>query len=388
MSGLRNAAEQRLAGKAPAAPAAAPTPKPVPQGLDVEVARTRQQTRADFRSRRVDSLKAERGQVTDDAIELPEVGEAKQDSSDPARQVEKKAKSEPSSLDPDYEDQEGQPDDADDSEAIAQASDNTATEGDDSESVDESDEEDSITTQLQARVEELEDEHANLERGFRQKTHRLAESQRNLEDQMVAVETNANFYASLANQAVSAFDNIDWGILRTRPEEYQKATRDYERAIQNRDRLVRTLTQLQSENAQRRELFKQQQASVSRDMLPSEIKGWSKDRFEALQKYAVDTSGLYTDEEFEDITDWRVMKLLHIAENMANAPKDIGSLKVKGGKKQSTGKPRISAVKTERDATGRFVKAKKEMQQAPGNRTATRNFFIQKLAAERESGRR
>jgi len=131
--------------------------------------------------------------------------------------------------------------------------------------------------------------------------------------------------------------------------------------------------------------MKQQEASLSRDLLPSEIKGWNKESFERIREHAVRDTGLYTESEFDDLTDWRILKLLDIAAKVSKAPKQLSGLKVKGGNKPPVkGQATKPVVNKMRDRKGRFIEAKGELQANPGDKNVRRDFFLKKLQAERD----
>lgn len=176
--------------------------------------------------------------------------------------------------------------------------------------------------------------------------------------------------------------------MQSQPEQYQRMAMERQQAINNRDRALQHLQQLQTQNTDRRQLMKTQQASVSRDMLPSEIPNWSRDRYNELADYAVD-NGLYTADEMKDLTDWRVLKLLDTAQRVATAPKSGKALKAVGGNKPpAKSQQNRRGVPQNRNAAGQFQSTKAELfNSRGGDKGLTRQYFKDKLAAERESGR-
>ena len=361
----------QLAGNGPAPVAAPAEVKSVPKSA--EIAHTRQAERADFRARQAEKLRLER----EPAVE-PVLTEVVDDLVDPdvnARETE-----EPNLL---LETEEVESDlQVGDEEAMTPAEE--ATDGIDDDQSAELPEGTTEVTQLQARVEELEDERTNFERGFRQKTHDLSARHRTIETQMNDNEATANFFMNIANQGVNAFEGVDWNQLRTHPEEYQRQAQNYQTAVTNRDRLLATVKQVQERNAATREEVRLQEARTSVDMLAIALPKWDESTFVGLRDFAVNDTGLFTAEEFSKCNDWRIMKLLSIAQGVAKAPKSVSGLKVKGGKKLPRGQVQKIVTKS-RNAKGQFEKSRQELHNSPGDRAATRTFFENKLRAERQA---
>ena len=128
--------------------------------------------------------------------------------------------------------------------------------------------------------------------------------------------------------------------------------------------------------------MKEQEAAVSRDILKARD-GWGDDRIPAIKEFAV-KEGYYTPEGFDDLTDWRIMTLLDVAEKAQSAPKSLKDVKpIRKGKPPATAKNKAPAPN--RDAQGRFKAAQENSFANPGDRQAFRQSKLAQLQAERKA---
>lgn len=364
--GLRDAVNSSAAP----APVSTGAPAPISNNL-ASAAKNSRETRAEFRREKVAALAGEKVDLNGQVARGPEA------ETTGARQPERSPKSEVTSDEDVSEELSG--DDSEGAVNTTEVSDSDASEGD-------ADNAPPEVTEMRERLETLEKDYSELQISYRNKTHRLAETLRAVTEEMEAVETAGAFYAQLAENGVKAYENIDWASLRSNPEQYQQAQAGFKQAAQQRDQLVTAVKQLMNANKERRDSIANRQAAMSRDVLAVEIKDWGKDTYKAIQDYAINQSGLYSEKEFAEITDWRVLKLIDQSRRLNSAPADVGKLTVKGGKKPPVNsQANRLKVDVTRDASGRFVKAQQELRQNNSKQTR-RNFFMSKLAAER-SGR-
>lgn len=388
MTDLAEAAQARMDG-APVTEAPAGGPAPAPKAPTTqtpaddrgmgEVAHQNRIRRQEFRTRRVEALQQERGEEQN---ALPTEDERPSQDDDPlARQPEEQTPDAEPSVEENIDGPTAK-DDADDG-AIPEGEE--PTHDDDGMSDPETEEsEDAVGDSQLERIEELENANLSMERDYRQKTHRLAEGRRDLENRLTEMDALANFYVGLANKGVEAFETVDWNMLRQNPQEYQRQSGLYQQAVANRDKLVKTLEKVVEKSTEGREFLRQQESMIARDVLDAEIKGWSRERFSQLADFAVE-QGLFNEAEMSEMVDWRTIKLLDMAERSASAPKEIGKLKVKGNGKRAPSGPRGTPRKVQqRDANGRFTTARNDLWSNPGNKQAKRSFFMTKLRAERE----
>ena len=235
--------------------------------------------------------------------------------------------------------------------------------------------------ELIERADVAEERAKSMERDYRIKTHKIADATRALEDQTGVVKTQADFILNEANMGVSQFDNIDWNQLRTKPEEYQRMKQMFEQACTLRDRLVNQLGGIAEHHKQMREIAKSREADVSKDILRSTITDWSNEMYGKLRGYAVEELS-YTAAEFDDMTDWRRLRDIHAQYELAQAPKTVIRLQRKKGKTPVNRQRELPTGKAA-NPRGDLQKARQDLEDNPGEPRAKRNFFQQKMAAER-----
>lgn len=304
---------------------------------------------------------ANRSESTSDAV-----GEGYEEALDPARQADEEASPEPEEL--------------------------TGEEAESEDAVTETSEDDTETEVTMTEVEALREEarkaeeaRRNMERDYRIKTHKIAAAIRDVEQQGTVVKQQAQFFANLAEQSLQQFNGVNWDALKSDPAKYQQTKAAFEAAIGQRDMLKRALGQIGEQHTQLLEQAKDREAEVSRDILKTTLPDWSNELYGKLRSFAMEELA-YTAEEFDDMTDWRRIRDIHAQYQIANASKRVAKLPRKQGK-QPVNRQRERQIQSQRDAKGRFQNSRQRLFDQPGDREARRNFFQDKLRAERE-GRR
>lgn len=254
----------------------------------------------------------------------------------------------------------------------------TSDEDDTDEAITEETSDDAIAAATE-RAEKAEEARASMERDYRKKTHKIAESVRSLEDSATVVEQTSQFYANLAEQSVSQYANINWGLLKTRPQEHAEAEQAYKAALQHRDAMKRNVESISTKFKELKEEAKKRQSEVSQDILKTTVDDWSNDLYAKLRTYAVDELA-YTEAEFDDMSDWRQIRDIHAQYQVAQAPKSVAKLKRLKGKPPA--KKQRGKRKVRRDAKGKFQDSRKQFWENPGDKQARHNFFQDRLRAE------
>jgi len=238
----------------------------------------------------------------------------------------------------------------------------------------------------QAQLAASEESRATLEKEYRLESASIAEVKAAWETKLAQTASEAEFYYGQAQQAMQQkYGNVNWEALKADPAEYQKVAQVYQRDMNvleqtkaRRDGLVNSF----NEGVDK---FKEQQAELSRNILKKTVPGWSNERVLALRGRA-EADGLYAGKDFDQLVDWQTMYLLDHYEKTKHAAAELTAPRKTRGTK-----PRAAANKQhlpQRNAKGQFEAAKKDFHASPGNKPAGRAFFMAKLAAERESGRR
>ena len=103
-----------------------------------------------------------------------------------------------------------------------------------------------------------------------------------------------------------------------------------------------------------------------------------------IDEFATNKLGFFNDAQFNDLTDWRVLALIDEVERGRRAAAEIKTPKIR----KTSRPPKRAAAKQPRDASGKFAQAKQDMRSRPGDKYASREYFLQKLRRERAEGRR
>ena len=203
----------------------------------------------------------------------------------------------------------------------------------------------------------------------------------NLEDLNNQAQQRAEFFLNLASQTVNQWEQLDWNQVP--PEEIGKAKAQYQQAVAQRDQLTQALDQVSKKAAEDREISKTRQAEISRSVLQRRIPDWSDDKYREVMSHGMKFG--FDQKEMTEIVDWRVIMLLHNDMQTQQATEKVQQLKTE----QKAKRPRNrNARQQPRNAQGRFRKSKDEAFAKPGDKGAFRQMMADRLAIERERGRR
>ena len=235
----------------------------------------------------------------------------------------------------------------------------------------------------QAKYVEAEDLRQSMESDYRKKTMKLADDRREVKKQL-EVQTNLSaVYVQQAEEALRPWANVDWQALRNSldPAEYNQRVQQYRQVQQaaenqkaNHAALVEYAEKTLDEN-------RQAEAEVSREILQNTIPKWGNEVYGALRNHAIDQLG-FTQTEFDDITDHKIMKLVYKDLLSSQAGSTVEQLTRKQSQRAPSG-----ANLPPRSPDGKFRKAQQSFMESPGDRNAAREFFRERLRKEREGGR-
>lgn len=226
----------------------------------------------------------------------------------------------------------------------------------------------------------------SMEKDYRRKTMRIAEIRGELETDLTKAQNTAQFFANLSQQSLQQFASVDWEALKAKPEEYVQKQQQWMAANAQAQQFQKAVTAIQEEAQSAMEKARQKEAQMSLEILRGSIDGWSNELYSELRQHAVDNLD-YSPEAFNDITDWRIIRLIERDLRAAKAKTSIRG-KVKTDK---VANPPTTVRRREvaRDDNGKFVgKARQALNDNPNSRGAAENFFAQKLAAERRASRK
>ena len=294
---------------------------------------------------------------------------------------------EPPAPEDEYSADERQPD-----EVEAEESEQDHTEADDTEGAlqDEAGTDDvewtARETELTEARDKAEESRKSMERDYRQKTHKLSESVREVEAQAEEVAGAAQYMAAVADQQVAQFEHTDWAELRTRPEEYQAAQQQYMRATQMQEQRHRELESIKQRTNEIKQKNLDRIAEHSRGVLQHQIPNWGNETYGKIREFA-QTNYDYSEEDFNQIVDWRQMKALHDAMQADQVKQSSAKVIKKTGKRRGKPSGRNAPTTQLRNAKGQYESAKKEVEARPGDREAFRAMKYAQLQMERQ-GRR
>jgi hypothetical protein len=235
--------------------------------------------------------------------------------------------------------------------------------------------------ELRQRATEAEAMVESMQSDYTRKTQKLGESRRELLDNITTSQNIAKVYVDRANQQLNRYQNVNWQQLQSTldPQTYNQRVNEYRQVVALRDRASQEHDQIANYATTQVERQKQQEAEISRDVLRTTVPGWGNELYGSLREHAVNALD-FTNEEFDQITDHRFIKLIHATWKMSSAGKKIGNIQHNGNQSRSPSGPNKERV---RGADGRFRQAQDNHQRNPGDRGATLTAFTERLRRER-----
>lgn len=241
--------------------------------------------------------------------------------------------------------------------------------------------------ELEQRAEQAEEARKSMERDYRRKTHKLAESVRAVDEKVKEVESTAEYYATQAKLQVDQFQSVNWQQLQTDPQQYQQAQQAFMQAQQQYRQRMGELKQIQERSKAMQSEMSNSIAEHSRGVLAHQIPDWGGEVYQKLREFA-EREYDYTGEQFDEIVDWRPMKMLYDAYKADGIKQGAAKTVKKVGRKQGRKAPGRTADGQPRNAAGQFQKARETAFSNPGDRSAFREFQNQRLQREKGRGRR
>ena len=277
-----------------------------------------------------------------------------------------------------------QPDDNDSEDSDQEQTDGQLTEGVEDSDVEDDKFADTSIEELRQRVTEAEERHDLMQSDYTQKTQKLGESRKELLTSLDQSQRIAAVYVERANTQLKRYENVNWQQLQSTldPQKYNQRVAEYRQVVGVRDRAVNEHEQIKQFSDQQVERAKSDQAEISRDILKTTVPGWGNDLYGSLRDHAVSNLNFSTG-EFDEITDYRIIKLIHTNWKITNTGKTVRQIQ-QGNQPNPPGGGNKARP---RGADGKFRNAQQHHLANPGNRDATRNAFQQRLRKER-TGRR
>ncbi len=249
----------------------------------------------------------------------------------------------------------------------------------------ESDELSEDAAHWKAQAEEAEHLRQEMQRDYTRKTQVLAQQRKQLEQD---ANLNGQVLATYVNNAeayLSKWSNVNWQQLQQTldPAAYQSRVNEYRQAVALKDR---ALGQHQQYVGSAREMMERQRSSeaeLSRDILKATIPSWGNELYGQLGEFAT-TELEFTQEEFSDITDHRVIRMIFNQMASSDPSASVRQIRRKNARPNSS----RNTSQQERSPTGKFSKVERTHRENPGDRDASRNYFRMKLERERKGANR
>lgn len=253
---------------------------------------------------------------------------------------------------------------------------------------DESEPDDTEITALRVRAEEAEQLVNSMQADYTRKTQQIAQTKHELTESLDQSRRIAEIYAERASAEARRYENVDWQQLQMQlsPEQYQQQVQHYRQVTSLRDRAIGEHEQIKKFADEQVEKVRQREAEVSRDILRSTVPNWGPEMYSTLKDHATRQWG-FSAEEIDQVTDHRVIQLLHASWKMSQTGKKIDSIQHQNGLQPRPG--RRNKPQPRDPKSGRYLdRAKNNLVNNPGDRNATRSYFEEKLRMEREGRRR
>jgi hypothetical protein len=160
-----------------------------------------------------------------------------------------------------------------------------------------------------------------MQADYTRKTQEVAEQRRALEERQKALGEEQKIHAEhltdiarvvAFNDAIARFEQADWAKIRAEnPQLYNDLWFQYGQAKEQRDRAVVALQQKVQERSSKAQLEQARRIEEARAALARDIRDWSPELAGKLNQFAIDAG--FTADELRQVTDPRVIKLLHAA---------------------------------------------------------------------------
>jgi len=259
--------------------------------------------------------------------------------------------------------------------------------GEDEEAVEEPESEwNARERELIEQAEKAEAGRKSMETDYRRKTHKLSQDSRAVESNAEEVKATAEYYANMAQQKLAQFNNVNWQELQTQPERYQQAQQAFAKAQQELRFHEQAVEQVKKRSEEMRSQHQSQVAEHSRGVLMHQIPNWGGEVYQQLRDFA-EKEYDYSSDEFDEIVDWRPMKMIHDAWQATNTKKEAAKVVKKVGRKSGRRAPGKTADGQPRNAQGQFQAAREKSLHSPGDRAAFREYQQRRLELERRKKR-
>ena len=154
-------------------------------------------------------------------------------------------------------------------------------------------------------IKELVEARSKYDTEFRRRTQITARLKQEYKAAGNDVGYMSNFFLNLANANLNQYTSYDASKLSG--EQLKTFQSGQVQATQGRDRLLQQIGTMKEAVEKKQKEFDDAQAEESRTVLKGIEPRWNDEFYTGVREFAVE-SGRYSAEEFEDVTDWRVIE--------------------------------------------------------------------------------
>ena len=232
----------------------------------------------------------------------------------------------------------------------------------------------------QAKYNEAEELRGNMQSDYQRKTQKMADDRRELKKGFEIQSQITQSYVDTAEQALAQWQGVDWQNLRRTldPADYNQRVAQYQQVANQVDAAKGNHKSLVDYAAKTLDEQKSAEAEVSKDILTNTIPQWGNELYGHLRNFAVDRLG-FSPAEFDDVTDHKVIALIHRNWSTANAGKTVEQVT-----RQTNQRPPQGANLPPRGHDGKVRGTKQAWLENPGDKGRARDHFQEKLRRERE----
>ena len=232
----------------------------------------------------------------------------------------------------------------------------------------------------ESRYNEAEELRGSMQSDYQRKTQKIADDRRELKRGFEVQTQVSEAYVQRAEQSLAQWQGVDWqGLRRTLdPADYNQRVAQYQQVATQVDQAKNNHQAMVDYAGKTLDDQKESEAEVSKDILKNTIPKWGNELYGHLRNYAVESLG-FSPAEFDDVTDHKVIALIHRNWSTSNAGKTVEQVT-----RQQSQRPPNGGNLPPRGTDGKFRNSKTAWLENPGQRGRAHDFFAEKLRRERE----
>ena len=187
---------------------------------------------------------------------------------------------------------------------------------------------------------------------YTKKTQGVAEQRKALEAQSEQAEATVNALLSAAGADLSRFENVNWEQAAVdNPDQYKAAKAAFEQAQSTYNLIKSQAEQYQAQQQQQIDAAQKQAAADSLTVLKTNIPNWNNDLYYKIGEYAHGIG--VTAEEFNQISDHRMITVLHKAMQFDQAKLVTAKKQVKPSAKKTLSGSKADSTKAVQSESSR-----------------------------------